>query len=187
MEHDKAAPTFEEIYETYGDRVLNVAYRMTGDAETARDLTQEIFVKAYENLGSFERRSHIFTWLYRIAVNHIINHLKKERRRRWVSLLDTSVSDAIRDGAADPGSGLPAPDPPADARLEMEERARLVWSAVQSLPVKYRAPLVLLHYDGMSYKEIAETLEISLSAVETRIHRARKKLAKVLEPWLDRI
>ena len=67
------------------------------------------------------------------------------------------------------------------------ERARVVWNAVRALPAEYRVPLVLHHYDGMSYKDIAETMGLSLSAVETRIHRAKKKLIPKLEPWLDRI
>lgn len=187
MEHGKGTPTFEEIYEAYAERVLNLAYRMTGDAEAARDLTQEVFVKVYENLDSFERRSHVFTWIYRIAVNHVTNHLKKEKRRRWVSFMDWKVSDVFKDGETGAPGDAPANEVPADRKLEADERAKLVWSAVQALPAKYRLPLVLFHYDGMSYKEIADTLAISLSAVETRIHRAKKQLARKLEPWLGRV
>jgi len=187
VEQNEGAPTFEEIYEAHAERVLNLAYRMSGDSETARDLTQEIFIKVYESLGTFERRSQVFTWLYRIAVNHIINHLRKERRRRWVSLMDTQVSDLLHEEGAEAESALRTAEPPADAKLEAADRARLVWGAIRSLPVKYRAPLVLYHYDEMSYKEIADALGLSLSAVETRIHRAKRKLAKTLEPWVDRI
>lgn len=187
MEHGKGTPTFEAIYEAYAERVLNLAYRMTGDEETARDLTQEIFIKVYEHLGSFEHRSRVFTWLYRIAVNHVANHLKKERRRRWVSIMDWRISDVFREEEAASNVNVAAIEDPADKKLESEERARVVWSAVQTLPPKYRVPLVLWYYDGLSYQEIADTLAISLSAVETRIHRAKKRLAKGLEPWLERI
>jgi RNA polymerase sigma-70 factor (ECF subfamily) len=187
VEQEGRTPVFEEIYEAYAERVLNVAYRMTGNEETARDLTQEIFIKVYEHLESFQHRSQVFTWLYRIAVNHVTNYLRKERRRRWVSLMDWKLSDALREDEAAGARDIPADQLSADGKMESDERARLVWSAIQSLPVKYRVPIVLFHYDGMSYKEIAATLAISLSAVETRIHRAKKKLAKALEPWLDRI
>lgn len=187
MDRAQGTPTFEEIYDAYSDRVLNLAYRMTGDGETARDLTQEVFIKVYEHLDSFEHRSQIFTWLYRIAVNHITNHLNKEKRRRWLSLLDWKISDVFQEGASGPPIDIPANEPPADRKLEAEERANVVWSMVQTLPPKYRAPLVLFHYDGMSYQEIANTLALSLSTVETRIHRAKKQLARKLEPWLGRI
>ena len=72
-------------------------------------------------------------------------------------------------------------------RLEAAERAYVVWRAVTSLPPKYRVPVVLYHYEGKSYKEVAETTGLSLSAVEARIHRGRKKLIKLLEPWIDRV
>jgi len=187
LEPGKSAPEFDDIYTTYAARVLNLAYRLTGNEETARDLTQEIFIKVYEHLDSFEHRSHVFTWLYRIAVNHVTNHLKKESRRRWLYLLDRKVPEVFREGGSDPAFDVPSPDPTAENRLEQEERAKIVWEAVRSLPVEYRVPLVLYHYDGMSYKEISDAIGLSLSAVETRIHRAKKKLIPKLEPWLDRI
>jgi RNA polymerase sigma-70 factor (ECF subfamily) len=187
VEHGKGTPTFEAIYEAYAERVLNLAYRMTADEEAARDLTQEIFIKVYENLGSFEHRSQVFTWLYRIAVNHITNYIKKEKRRRWVSFMDWKISDVFREDQAGSAFDIPAEGLSADRKLEDDERAKLVWSMVQSLPVKYRVPLVLFHYDRMSYKEIADILGLSLSAVETRIHRAKKQLLTKLEPWLGRI
>lgn len=187
MGPEKSVQAFEDLYARYAERVLNLAYRITGNAETARDLTQEIFLKIYENLGSFECRSHIFTWIYRVAVNHITNHLRREKRRRWLYLMDRPVADAF--GRSEEEIVLEARSAGAapDEKLEDEDRARVVWSAVQSLPVKYRIPLVLFHYEGMTHGEISEALGLSVSAVETRIHRAKKKLVKELEAWLGRI
>jgi len=180
------ATTFERAYEEYADKILNLAWRMTGNEDAARDLTQDIFIKVYEKLDTFESRSNIYTWIYRIAVNHIYNHLKKERRRSWVDLLDKTVREALSDADADPAISA-APEPPADRRLEVAERAGVVWRAITSLPPKYRVPIVLYHYEEMSYKEVAEAAGLSLSAVEARIHRGRKKLIKLLEPWIDRV
>jgi len=187
VEHGEGRPTFEEIYDAYADRVLNLAYRITADEEAARDLTQEIFVKVYQNLGAFEQRSHVFTWIYRIAINHITSHLRKERRRRWMFFMDQKLSDVFREGEEQPAFAIPASEPSAERRLEEQERARLVWSIVRSLSPKYSVPLVLFYYDGMSHKEISDTLGLSVAAVETRIHRAKKQLIKKLEPWLGRI
>jgi RNA polymerase sigma-70 factor (ECF subfamily) len=180
------ANAFERVYESYADKILNLAHRMTGNEEVARDLTQDVFIKVYQHLDTFEQRSGIYTWIYRIAVNHIYNYLKKERRHRWVDLLDQPVRDALREdgaGAVVPPSG----EPPTDLAVEGAERAEVVWRAVISLPPKYRVPIVLYHYQEMSYKEIAEATGLSMSAVETRMYRGRKKLIKLLEPWIDRI
>jgi RNA polymerase sigma-70 factor (ECF subfamily) len=180
-------PTFDRVYEAYADKVLNLVYRMVGNEETARDLTQDIFLKVYENLDSFERRSNIYTWIYRISVNHVYNHLKRERRLRWVGLLDKTVHEILNEKEVEPIFSPNAAPPPADDSLERAERAKLVWRAVRSLPPRYRIPIVLFHYEGMSYKDIASTTGLSMGAVETRIHRGRKKLVKLLEPWIDRI
>jgi RNA polymerase sigma-70 factor (ECF subfamily) len=180
------AGTFESVYADYADTILNLAWRMTANEDVARDLTQDIFIKVYQNLDRFEGRSSVYTWIYRIAVNHIYNHLKKERRHRWVDLLDATVSEAVQDDDAGLG-GLSAPEAAADRLMEDAERAGVVWRAVTALPPKYRVPIVLYHYQGMSYKEIAAAAELSMSAVEARIHRGRKKLVKLLEPWMDRI
>ena len=187
MRNDPNTQSFESIYEAYGDKIINLAFRLSGNRETARDLTQEIFLKVYENLATFEGKSHIYTWIYRIAVNHIYNFLKKERRYKWLDLLDKSVGDSLRENQVDPGFRTTNPSPSPESRLQTSERAEIVWKMIQTLATKYRVPLVLHHYEELSYKEIAQTMGISLSAVEARIHRAKKQLIKKLEPWLDKI
>jgi len=181
------AASFEAIYDRYGARVLNLAYRMTGNQEAARDLAQEVWIKVFQHLPTFEARADVFTWIHRITVNHVLNHLKKEKRRRWVNLLDRSVGEVLseedeeivlydRSEAARPNAGV-----------EDAERARYVWRAIQSLDPKYRVPIVLFHYEDQSYQQIADTMELSMSAVVARIHRARKQLAKALGPLLDQL
>ncbi len=175
--------TFEDIYRAYGERILNLAYRMTGQEETARDLTHDVFVKVYEKLETFQGKSQVYTWIYRIAVNHILNYLKRARRQAWLSLLDRSVGEVLREAPdASPEWMSGAPLSP-DRALERRQREEVVWGMICQLPPKYRVPLVLFRYEGLSYKEIAETLGLSLAAVETRIHRAKKQLAKQLEPY----
>jgi RNA polymerase sigma-70 factor (ECF subfamily) len=187
LKSDSNSQSFESIYQAYGERILNLAFRLSGNRETARDLTQEIFIKIYENLATFEGKSHIYTWIYRIAVNHIYSHLKRERRYKWLDLLDKSVSDSLRKDQLDPGFRMSSPSPSPQNGMQSSQRAEIVWNMIQSLPTKYRVPLVLHHYEELSYKEIAEAMGLSLSAVEARIHRAKKQLIKKLEPWLDKI
>jgi RNA polymerase sigma-70 factor (ECF subfamily) len=179
--------TFEEVYATCGEKILNLAHRMTLREDVARDLTQEIFLKVYTNLERFKQQSHIFTWVHRIALNHILDFLKHEKRYLLIRYLETDVNGSMdgRTGATTVEPGLSTP--PADAEIEQSERETIVRECLQSLPVKYRVPFLLFHYEEMSYRQIAELTHLSQSAVESRIHRARKKLIEKLEPWMDKI
>ena len=178
----ESVPTFEEIYREYAERTLNLLYRFTSREPVARDLHQDVFIKVYENMSSFERRSQIYTWIYRIAVNHAINYMRRERRTLWFNLLDEKVGDLLKQEKIEI-SGLGGGDVlRPDEVLERSEADELVRRAVDSLPVKYKVPFVLFKDEHMGYTEIANVLEISLSAVESRIHRARKMLIKKLSP-----
>jgi RNA polymerase sigma-70 factor (ECF subfamily) len=177
-------PSFESLYEQYGERVLNVIYRMTNNEDVARDLAQDVWMRVYRNLDRFEARADIFTWIYRISVNLTLNHLKKEKRRRWVDLMDRPVGD-LAEEEVDPDAAMPAREERQDAVMENDERARILWDAVQALDPMYRVPIVLFHYENRSYQEIAEAMDLSMPAVQARIFRARKQLAKTLGPLLD--
>ena len=187
LEEQTSASTFEKLYCDYSKRVLNLAYRFTGQQELARDLTQDIFMKVYQNLETFREESHVYTWIHRIALNHIMNYLKRERRFKWFSLLDEDIGDVLHNERIDQSLWGQTGSPSPDRILEQSERDNILWSAVESLPVKYRVPFVLFRFDGISYQGIADTMQLSLSAVEARIHRAKKQLIKKLEPWLDHI
>jgi RNA polymerase sigma-70 factor (ECF subfamily) len=177
-------PAFDDAYREYGERTLHLLYRFTSDEDAARDLLQDVFVKVYENMGSFEHRSQISTWIYRIAVNHALNYLKRRRRTLWLDLMDESIGELLqRENVEMPGLGdLRVPRP--DEALERSELERIVQKAVDVLPPKYRIPFILFKDEQLSYLEIAEVLQLSLSAVESRIHRARKMLIKRLQPLL---
>lgn len=179
--------SFDEIYEKYARNVLNLAYKMTGAEETARDLTQDIFLKVYQSLSSFKGESHIYTWLYRIALNHILNFLKRERKFHWMELMDTKISDVLNRNEIIPDYTLHSNPISPDAKIEKREREEIVWSIILKLPEKQRVPFVLHRYQGLSYQEIADQLGISLSNVESRIHRAKKILIKELGQWVDKI
>jgi RNA polymerase sigma-70 factor (ECF subfamily) len=179
--------TFEEIYSAYSERILNLVYRMTSREEVARDLTHDIFIKVYHNLGTFNQQSQVYTWMHRIAVNHVLNYLKHEKRAQWFSLNSEDTMDKEQHKNIVRAFMEETNSVHADKAIEQTERANTVWSAVQSLSPKYRIPLILFHYENISYKEIAEMMELSMSAVESRIHRAKKQLIKKLEPLLDQI
>ncbi|HEV8241781.1 MAG TPA: sigma-70 family RNA polymerase sigma factor [Thermoanaerobaculia bacterium] len=167
---------FAELVEHHHRRLLRVCERLLGDAEDARDAVQEVFLKVMVKAGSFRPKALVSTWLYRVAVNHCLNVLRRRRLRRWVSL-----SPAEDDEAA------AAPLDPAEERADphRELEARRQWGRVQraiaALPPSQRAVLVLARFEELSYKEIAETLGITLGAVESRLFRAMRALEKAQE------
>lgn len=179
------ALTFEEVYNEYGERVLNLLFRFTSREHVARDLLQDVFVKVYQNMEAFEQRSQIYTWIYRIAVNHALNYLKRERRTVWFDILDESVGDLLKHEKIEvPGLGVSRTLQP-DEVLESSELDQFVHRAIESLPLNYRVPFLLFKDEHLSYAEIAKVLDISVSAVQSRIHRARKMLVKRLRPLLE--
>ena len=178
--------TFNEIYEQNADMVLNLAFRMTGKEETARDLTQDVFVKVYEKQETFQEQSKISTWIYRIAMNHIINYLKREKRISFFDFMEKDAGKALHDAPVLTYWEKNLPEQP-DKSLEEHEREIIIRHALDELPPKYRIPFMLFRYEELSYQDIADQLHLSLSAIETRIHRAKKKLAEKLKPWLKHL
>jgi RNA polymerase sigma-70 factor, ECF subfamily len=179
--------TFEEIYRTYSERILNLVYRMTLNEEVSRDLTQEIFIRIYRKLDTFHQESQIYTWMHSIAVNHVLNYLKHQKRFRWTRMMSADQTEFDNlSGITDSPLGDNRPLQ-ADAAMEQQERTAIVLRALQSLTPKYRIPLILHHYENISYRDISAILKISMSAVESRIHRAKKQLIRELEPVVDQL
>lgn len=170
---DGDVEAFAVLVERHQERLLRVCRRMLGDPEEARDAAQEVFLKAYRKAESFRPRGRVYTWLYRIAMNHCLNQL---RRRRVVRFLQFAAPDDPDDGdglpVLDPASGAPGPE----ETLEARRRWRRARRAIAGLPPNQRAVLVLAKFEGLAYKEIAEVLGVSLSAVESRLFRAMRNL-----------
>ncbi len=141
-------------------------------------------MKVFEGLPAFENRSELATWIHRIAVNHALNYLKRERRTVWFNVLDESVTNLLERGSIDLHTWGSGPLPGPDQQLETKEREALVERVVHELPLKYRLPYLLYRDGEMSNPQIARELHLSVSAVETRIHRAKKMLVERLKPLL---
>jgi len=169
---------FTRLVERHQDRIVHLCERLLGERDEALDACQEVFLKAYRHARRAEPRGQLFTWLYRIAVNHCLNRL---RRRRVVRFLSLGVAGAHEDGEEprelDPASG--APD--ALARLESRERWRRTRQALDRLPESQRAVVVLAKFEGLSQKEIAASLGITEGAVESRLVRAMRQLSAAQE------
>jgi RNA polymerase sigma-70 factor (ECF subfamily) len=167
------------VAERTGD-VYALLYRLTNDAEEARDLTQETFLRTFQNIVRFRGDSDLKTWIYRIAVNQARNRWRWWRRRRrdvTVSLdagdrqTDESLGSRLRDRASR--------DPEQDTLAHERENALMV--ALGLLSRSYRETVILRDIEGLSYEEIATTLEISIGTVKSRLARGRKELRIKLE------
>lgn len=156
------ASAFEPIVARYQKVLFNVALRMLGEPEDARDVTQTAFVKAWEHLASYDPSHRFFSWLYRIMVNESLNLIA--RRRRQVPLDADLPSPERADRAAEAG--------------ELMERLR---AALLALPRESREVLVLRHFAEQSYQEIAWTLGIPEKTVKSRLFTARQRLGELFE------
>jgi RNA polymerase sigma-70 factor (ECF subfamily) len=160
---------FSELVRIHAQGVMNVVYRMCGDAQIAEDAAQETFIQAWLHLSSYRPQTSLRSWLYRIAVNAATDMLRKEKR-----ILPNALED------------LPLQDPQLgpEALFFREERTALVKKAILALPEASRVVLVLREYEEMSYHEIANTLNIPMGTVMSRLNYARKTLKDKLEKKL---
>jgi RNA polymerase sigma-70 factor (ECF subfamily) len=170
---------FGLLYERYRTRTFALAFGMTGQREQAEDLTQEIFLRVYQRLNTFQGQAKFSTWFYRIALNQCLNHCRNERRRRQ------TVANPD-DGQATVLVELRVVEQ-ADATLLQKELQHQIRSALLSLKPEVRVLLLLKEIEGLSYEEIAERLECSPGTVASRLSRARRLLARKLESLKGRI
>ncbi|MCE5324554.1 sigma-70 family RNA polymerase sigma factor [bacterium] len=168
---------FGELLDAYEKPIYNLIFRLIGDADEAADLTQETFVSAYKSYSKFKAESSEYTWLYRIAVNKCKNKFKERARHKESFTLDEELPlDAL--GESDTTYSPEA----AFERKELKER---IIQAISQLPPDYRIVTVLRELHGLSYQEIAQTVDLSVDVVRTRLARARSMLRKKLEQYLE--
>lgn len=168
------ADRFERFVRDYQDMVFAVAVRLVGGAAEAEDIAQTVFLKAFERFQAIERDPAVAGWLKTVTVNLCFNYLSRYRAR-WQFF---SEIDAARSSEADEGFAASIAAPPAPAEDDTQD-ARLE-RALRRLPDHQRVPLVLYHFERMSYQDIAAKMGVSLGKVKTDIHRGREALRKEL-------
>jgi RNA polymerase sigma-70 factor (ECF subfamily) len=166
---------FGPLVERYQDRVVRLCERFLGRREEALDAAQEVFLKVFRHASRARPRGRFYTWIYRIAVNHCLNQLRRRRVVRFFSLDRPADDDGV--GLFEPAS--PAAD--AEADLLTRERWRRTRRAIDALPSGQRAVLLLARFEGLSQREIAAALGISEGAVESRLVRAMRRLREAQE------
>lgn len=175
IDSDEAA--FKELVETHQLFVIRTCYALVHDREDAQDLAQEVFIEILKSVATFRGKAKLSSWIYRIAVNKSLNHLKKYRRRDTFLIFsfhdaDGKVKEEQITNHNEHSGG--------DEVMEEEELKEALHTAIDGLPVKQKIAFTLHKYEELPYSEIAEVMNVSLSSVESLIHRARLNLKKRL-------
>ena len=166
---------FQEIYDRFKRKVFTFSYHLLGSFEAAEEVTQDTFLSVYRNLKNLKSVEKFEPWLFKIARNYVYQYNRKNPGRKEGSVDERSGNN---------GSDLEVVENPED-ELMKNEIGEEVKKAIKSLDMKYREVFTLAVIEGYSYKEIAEMLGKSIQSVKTDIHRARLKLRKILEKYLD--
>lgn len=173
---------FDQIVERYQDMVFGLAFRFLGNRDEAVELSQEVFLQIYRKLDTFRKHAALRTWIYRIVINQAKN---KQRwwRRRFKEMTAISIDDLQETVRGTPvGLSLASNDELPDETLERKEIGELLRKAIESLPFAQRSVIVLKDMEGLSYEEIALTLDIPVGTVKSRLARSRQALKQVLDP-----
>jgi len=160
---------FDQLVLRHQRGVLANCRHLSRSAHDAEDLAQEVFVKAFFALGRFEERASFKTWVTRIKVNHCLNHLKKKENQIFVDMEDDSLEFI-------PGMQS---EPEVESRDQARSQREIIRQILDSIGDTLRVPLILRDYDKLSYQEIAEQLDIGLSAAKMRIKRAREEFRRM--------
>ncbi len=174
----------ERLIIKYQNRIYNVILKMCANADDARELTQDAFVKAIENLDKFEGKSGFYTWLFRIALNLTINFCKRNSQVGFKSLdseadmQDSNTKVVLRDILHDQRQVEPS------QIAQNNELCEIIAKAMMKLDEEQRTVLILRDIEGMSYAEIAEILDVELGTVKSRLSRARSNLKEIVEAIL---
>jgi len=186
VEEVKAGRTdaYGELVRKYQDRVFNACWRICGHLEDARDITQDAFVKAFENIASFRQQSNFYTWVFRVAVNLALSHRRKNQRRRSVSWEGGAEASGTQAEGLARLADARAIDP-AQSSGDAELRGAAA-QALNALEEEQRVVIVLRDIEGLDYQEIAEILGIAVGTVKSRLHRARMALRAAMFPRSSR-
>ncbi len=171
---------FDQLILKYRGRLYGVVYNMTSNREDAADLTQDAFIKAFQSINRFQGQSSFFTWLYRIAINSTLTHLRKNRLRTFFSLekvdeedrQSAEVIEALTDNSG------------AERDTYVRELQEKLNEAMQKLSIKHRTVVTLFEIDGLSHQEIAEVMNCSVGTVRSRLHYAKQLLQSELQPYI---
>ena len=164
----------------YQKHVIKTAYYFVSNMEDAEDLSQDIFLEILKSISRFKKNASISTWIYRITVNKSLDHLRRQKRRNIIHTMGSLFKDPS-DGTNRDDNKLST----MDTRNDDKEKRVIIDKAVNSLPENQKIAFILNKYEELAYKEIAEIMNLSLSSVESLIHRAKLNLQKKLVSYFS--
>lgn len=168
-------PHFKNVYDRHVRMVFNLCLNYVQNREEAEEVTQDVFVKVYDGLGEFRAEAAVRTWIYRIAINCCLDHVKaRKRKKRSLFNLFRSHDDLAEQV---PGSAFDHPG----VQLEHREATERIFQGINALPEQQRTALLLKTMEGLSQNEVAEVMGVSAKAVESLLSRARRKLEDDLD------
>ena len=171
---------YKDLLDNFRGALFNLLYKMVRNREETEDLVQEAFIKAFKALPTFNAEYAFSTWLYKIAINNCIDHMRKKRLKTY------SINKPVQSKGGEVTREFPDHSMSPDKQILGEERANLIGTAIDELPENYKVAIILRHTEEKSYEEIAEILNIPLGTVKARIFRAREMLKKKLKGKLLR-
>ena len=171
---------WEEIVQRYNRRIYNICYRFAGSGDDAQDLTQEVFIKMFRTLSSYDvERGAFMTWVTTITRNLLVDHFRKGKQDRMTDSLDATPSE--HEDAMPLSEKIEDKTPTADTTVQSRETKELVHSALQKLSPELREAVILRDLQDMDYKDIATVLKVPEGTVKSRINRGRAELARLLQ------
>ncbi|MFP4540503.1 MAG: sigma-70 family RNA polymerase sigma factor [Opitutales bacterium] len=176
---DGDVAAFDYLVQKYRERLFSIVYNLTSNREDAADLVQEAFIKAFGSISRFQGKSSFFTWLYRIAVNTALSHLKRNRLRRFFSL--ENIHDEASSLEIVEALSVKTRTEKGAILNELQERLN---EALQKLSPKHRTVVVLFEIEELSHQEISEIMGCSVGTVRSRLHYAKQQLQAHLQDYL---
>ena len=174
------AAAWEEIVQTYNRRIYNICYRFAGSADDAQDLTQDVFIRMYRTLSSYDHSKGAFvTWVTTITRNLLVDHFRKTKQDRITDSMDTVGSE--HEDVQPLSEQIPDSSPSPDANVRSREVGETVHAALARLSPELREALILRDLQDMDYREIATVLKVPEGTVKSRINRGRAELARLLQ------
>lgn len=172
-EGDQSA--FKTIVDNYQNMVYNTCLSIVKSEEDAEDLAQEVFVQVYQSVHSFKGESKLSTWIYRIATTKSLDHERKKKRKKRFGFVKSIFGDDSQVVINPPDFNHPG------VALDQKENAAKLFRAIEKLPENQKVAFILNKVEGLSYQEVSEVMESSVSSVESLLHRAKNNLRRILE------
>jgi RNA polymerase sigma-70 factor (ECF subfamily) len=174
------AVAWEEIVQRYNRRIYNICYRFSGSADDAQDLTQDVFIKMYRTLSSYDiERGAFMTWVTTMTRNLLVDHFRKTKQDRLTDSMDATASEHEDSMAL--SEQIPDKGPAPDTKLQSRETGQVVHEALQKLSPELREAVILRDLQDMDYRDIAAVLRVPEGTVKSRINRGRAELARLLQ------